>query len=113
MNFTSVEGDFLEASCKLVIVGTVRHIKHFGVFVDIGGLVGLLRITEISHDHLDSPHSIFKVNAQLKVMIIDLDFKRNIISLSTKALEPAPPQPPSLEGKGANFKASIHTSENR
>jgi small subunit ribosomal protein S1 len=89
MNFTSVEGDFLEASCKLVVVGTVRHIKHFGVFVDIGGLVGLLRITEISHDHLDSPHSIFKVNAQLKVMIIDLDFERNIISLSTKALEPA------------------------
>ncbi len=73
-----------------VVVGTVRHIKHFGVFVDIGGLVGLLRITEISHDPLDSPHSIFKVNAQLKVMIIDLDFERNIISLSTKALEPAP-----------------------
>ncbi|MCA1992740.1 MAG: S1 RNA-binding domain-containing protein [Coleofasciculus sp. S288] len=73
-----------------VVVGTVRHIKHFGVFVDIGGLVGLLRITAISHEHFDSPHSIFKVNEQLKVMIIDLDFERNIISLSTKALEPVP-----------------------
>ena len=71
-----------------VVVGTVRHIKHFGVFVDIGGLVGLLRITEISHEHFDSLHSIFKVNEQLKVMLLDLDFERNIISLSTKALEP-------------------------
>lgn len=71
-----------------VVVGTVCHIKHFGLFVDIGGLFGLLRITEISHEHFDSPHSIFKVNEQLKVMLLDLDFERNIMSLSTKALEP-------------------------
>jgi small subunit ribosomal protein S1 len=88
MNFTSLEENSPKASCNLVIVDTVRHIKHFGVFINIGGLVGLLRITEISHDPLDSPHSIFKVNTQLKVMIIDLDFEQDIISLSTKALEP-------------------------
>ncbi|MEO1299067.1 MAG: S1 RNA-binding domain-containing protein, partial [Cyanobacteria bacterium J06636_16] len=42
------------------------------------------------HDHIDTPHSVFNVNDEIKVMIIDLDAERGRISLSTKQLEPEP-----------------------
>jgi len=73
-----------------VVVGTVRGIKPYGAFIDIGGVSGLLHISEISHDHIDTPHSVFNVNDEVKVMIIDLDAERGRISLSTKQLEPEP-----------------------
>ena len=73
-----------------VVVGSVRGIKPYGAFIDIGGVSGLLHISEISHDHIDTPHSVFNVNDELKVMIIDLDADRGRISLSTKQLEPEP-----------------------
>lgn len=73
-----------------VVTGTVRGIKPYGAFIDIGGVSGLLHISEISHDHIDTPHSVFNVNDELKVMIIDLDANRGRISLSTKQLEPEP-----------------------
>ena len=47
-------------------------------------------ISEISHEHIETPHNILNVNDQMKVMIIDLDSERGRISLSTKALEPEP-----------------------
>ncbi|NEO61315.1 MAG: S1 RNA-binding domain-containing protein [Moorea sp. SIO4G2] len=73
-----------------VVIGSVRGIKPYGAFIDIGGVSGLLHISEISHDHIDTPHSVFNVNDELKVMIIDLDADRGRISLSTKQLEPEP-----------------------
>lgn len=73
-----------------VVIGTVRGIKPYGAFIDIGGVSGLLHISEISHDHIDTPHSVFNVNDEVKVMIIDLDADRGRISLSTKQLEPEP-----------------------
>jgi small subunit ribosomal protein S1 len=73
-----------------VVIGAVRGIKPYGAFIDIGGVSGLLHISEISHDHIDTPHTVFNVNDELKVMIIDLDAERGRISLSTKQLEPEP-----------------------
>ena len=73
-----------------VVVGAVRGIKPYGAFIDIGGVSGLLHISEISHEHIETPHSVLNVNDQMKVMIIDLDAERGRISLSTKALEPEP-----------------------
>ena len=73
-----------------VVTGLVRGIKPYGVFIDIGGVSGLLHISEISHDHLDTPHSVFNVNDEVKVMIVDLDVERGRISLSSKQLEPEP-----------------------
>ncbi|MCP5990092.1 S1 RNA-binding domain-containing protein, partial [Klebsiella pneumoniae] len=70
-----------------VVVGAVRGIKPYGAFIDIGGVSGLLHISEISHDHIETPHSVFNVNDEVKVMIIDLDAERGRISLSTKQLE--------------------------
>jgi len=73
-----------------VVIGTVRGIKPYGAFIDIGGVSGLLHISEISQEHIDTPHSVFNVNDEVKVMIIDLDAERGRISLSTKQLEPEP-----------------------
>jgi small subunit ribosomal protein S1 len=67
------------------------HIStRYGAFIDIGGVSGLLHISEISHEHIETPHTVLNVNDQMKVMIIDLDAERGRISLSTKALEPEP-----------------------
>jgi len=73
-----------------VVIGSVRGIKPYGAFIDIGGVSGLLHISEISHEHIDTPHSVFNVNDEVKVMIIDLDAERGRISLSTKQLEAEP-----------------------
>jgi small subunit ribosomal protein S1 len=73
-----------------VVKGTVREVKPFGAFIDIGGFKALLRISEISHEHINSPHSIFQVNDEVKVLIIDIEFERKLISLSTKQIEPEP-----------------------
>ncbi|MBU6230531.1 MAG: 30S ribosomal protein S1 [Cyanobacteria bacterium REEB459] len=73
-----------------VVLGAVRGLKPYGAFIDIGGVSGLLHISEISHDHIDTPHSVLNVNDEIKVMIIDLDAERGRISLSTKQLEPEP-----------------------
>ena len=73
-----------------VVVGSVKGIKPYGAFIDIGGVSGLLHISEISHEHIETPHNILNVSDQMKVMIIDLDSERGRISLSTKALEPEP-----------------------
>jgi len=73
-----------------VVVGSVKGIKPYGAFIDIGGVSGLLHISEISHEHIETPHNVLNVSDQMKVMIIDLDSERGRISLSTKALEPEP-----------------------
>jgi small subunit ribosomal protein S1 len=73
-----------------VVIGTVRLIKPYGAFIDIGEVSGLLHISEISHEHIETPHTVLNVNDRMKVMIIDLDAERGRISLSTKALEPEP-----------------------
>ncbi len=73
-----------------VVEGRVRGIKPYGAFIDIGGVSGLLHISEISHDHIETPHSVFNVGDEIKVMVIDLDAERGRISLSTKQLEGEP-----------------------
>ena len=50
----------------------------------------MLHISEISHEHIETPHNVFNVNDEVKVMIIDLDAERGRISLSTKQLEAEP-----------------------
>ena len=72
-----------------VVVGTVRGIKPYGAFIDIGGVSGLLHISEISHEHIETPHSVLNVNDQMKVMIIDLDAERGRISLSPRHWSPS------------------------
>lgn len=70
-----------------VVTGTVTDIKPYGVFIDLGGVKGFIHITEISHENIDTPQSVFNVNDQVKAMIIDLDAQKGRISLSTKQIE--------------------------
>lgn len=71
-------------------LGIVRGIKPYGVFIDIGGISGLLEISDISHELIENPHSVFNVNDVVKALIVNLDAERGRISLSTKYLEPEP-----------------------
>lgn len=71
-------------------IGSVRGIKPYGVFIDIGGISGLLENAEISHELIENPHSVFNVNDEVKVLIVKIDAERGRILLSTKHLEPEP-----------------------
>ena len=69
-----------------VIKGRIKAIKPYGAFIDLGGVCGLLHISEICHENIDTPHCIFEVNDEVEVTIIDLNMERSRISLSTKQL---------------------------
>merc|ERR1712113_57720 len=73
-----------------VVAGVISAIKPFGAFVDIGGVNGLLHISQISHDRITSVENLLSVGDELKVMIIAQDRERGRVSLSTKKLEPTP-----------------------
>lgn len=73
-----------------VVFGIVMAIKPYGAFIDIGGILALLRLDEITHAQFDTPHSIFKVNDEVKAAIVWMDVERSRILLSTKALESEP-----------------------
>jgi len=45
-----------------VVVGSVKGIKPYGAFIDIGGVSGLLHISEISHEHIETPHNVLNVS---------------------------------------------------
>ena len=53
-----------------VVVGSVKGIKPYGAFIDIGGVSGLLHISEISHEHIETPHNVLNVSDQMKVMTV-------------------------------------------
>lgn len=73
-----------------VISGVVRGIKPYGAFIDMGGVSGLLHVSQISHDHVADIPAIFQDGDEVKVMIINQDKEKGRISLSTKTLEPEP-----------------------
>ncbi|WP_449419383.1 S1 RNA-binding domain-containing protein [Phormidium nigroviride] len=73
-----------------VVVGKIRGLKPYGAWVNIGDVPALLHISEISHVPFDASDSVFKVNDEVKVMILDVDVLRGRISVSTKQLEPEP-----------------------
>mmetsp|Transcript_14545 Transcript_14545/g.31160 ORF Transcript_14545/g.31160 Transcript_14545/m.31160 type:complete len:384 (-) Transcript_14545:249-1400(-) len=73
-----------------VVVGTVQAVKPYGAFVDIGGMNGLLHISQISHERITSVENVLNLGDQLKVMILSQDRERGRVSLSTRKLEPTP-----------------------
>jgi small subunit ribosomal protein S1 len=73
-----------------VLSGTIQNMKPYGAFIDIGGVSALLHNSEISHFPIDTPHSVFNMNDEVKVIIINLDTEQYQISLSTKQLEAEP-----------------------
>jgi small subunit ribosomal protein S1 len=72
------------------ITGTVASIQKFGAFLDIGGIQGLLPISEIGWGRVDDVKDVLSVGQQLEVMILKLDWEHDRISLSLKATLPDP-----------------------
>jgi len=73
-----------------ILEGTVKAITDFGVFVDLGGVDGLIHITDLSWGRINHPNEIVKLDEVLKVVVTDFDEAKKRISLSLKKLLPHP-----------------------
>ena len=86
-----------------VVKGEVVRIADFGAFIDIGGVDGLLPLSQISWKWVDHPNDILKVGEKINVEIIGIDFDKQRVSLSLKNLEPDP----WIEAKGKIQEGAI------
>lgn len=73
-----------------VIEGTVQRLTDFGAFVDIGGIDGLVHISQLSYQHVDKPSDIVQENQKVKVKVLSVDPENERISLSIKDTLPGP-----------------------
>jgi small subunit ribosomal protein S1 len=73
-----------------VMDGVVKNITEYGVFVDLGGVDGLLHITDISWGRVKHPSELFSVADQIKVKVLSFDLERERVSLGMKQLTPDP-----------------------
>jgi len=73
-----------------VLEGMVKNITDFGVFIDLGGVDGLLHITDLSWGRVDHPEEIVKLDQRLNVAVIDFDEDSKRVSLGLKQLQPHP-----------------------
>ncbi|HUI31698.1 MAG TPA: 30S ribosomal protein S1 [Candidatus Acidoferrales bacterium] len=74
----------------LILEGIVKAITEFGVFVDLGGVDGLIHITDLSWGRVNHPSEIVKLDQKIQVAVTDFDEEKKRISLSMKALQPEP-----------------------
>jgi small subunit ribosomal protein S1 len=70
--------------------GTVSSVVNFGAFVDLGGMDGLVHVSELSWKHVDHPSSVVQVGDEVTVQVLDVDLSRERISLSLKATQQDP-----------------------
>lgn len=70
--------------------GTISSIVNFGAFVDLGGIDGLIHVSELSWKHIDHPSEVVKVGQKVTVEVLDVDSDRERISLSLKATQEDP-----------------------
>lgn len=73
-----------------VIEGTVQRITDFGAFVDIGGIDGLVHISQLSHEHVDKPSDVVHEGQKVQVKVLSVDRDNERISLSIKETLPGP-----------------------
>jgi len=74
----------------VVMEGTVKSLTEYGAFVDLGGIDGLLHITDMSWSRIQSPNELFKVGDQVQVKVLKFDREKERISLGYKQLIPDP-----------------------
>ena len=70
--------------------GVVSSVVNFGAFVDLGGMDGLVHVSELSWKHVDHPSSVVQVGDEVEVQVLDVDLSRERISLSLKATQQDP-----------------------
>jgi small subunit ribosomal protein S1 len=91
---SDIEAQRAEIMSKLergqVLEGTIKNITDFGAFMDLGGLDGLLYITDISWGRISHPSEVLKLDQKLKVVVLDFDDEKKRISLGLKQLTPHP-----------------------
>uniref|UniRef100_A0A7S0CIZ7 S1 motif domain-containing protein n=2 Tax=Proboscia inermis TaxID=420281 RepID=A0A7S0CIZ7_9STRA len=85
-----VEQQMTDLSRGDLVQGAVKALKPYGAFVEVGGMSGLLHISQISYDRIDDLEAVFQVGDMVKCMIIDHDKVNGRIALSTKTLENEP-----------------------
>src|SRR5690349_10556055 len=73
-----------------VLEGTVKNITSYGVFMDLGGVDGLLHITDISWGRVNHPEEVLKLDEKINVVILDFDDEKKRIALGLKQLTPHP-----------------------
>jgi small subunit ribosomal protein S1 len=73
-----------------VLQGTVKNIVDFGVFIDLGGVDGLLHITDLSWGRVSHPSEVVDLDQELQVVVLDYEEERQRISLGLKQLQPHP-----------------------
>ncbi|MFJ9849813.1 S1 RNA-binding domain-containing protein [Streptomyces sp. NPDC101150] len=81
-----------------VRTGVVTRIAPFGAFVDLGGLEGLIRIPEISWQHISHPGDVLETGQEVTVKVIDVDPGRELVSLSLKQLDAEGPRGRGVDG---------------
>jgi len=91
---SDIEAQRAEIMSKLekgqVLEGTIKNITDFGAFMDLGGLDGLLYITDISWGRISHPSEVLKLDQKLQVVVLDFDDGKKRISLGLKQLTPHP-----------------------
>ena len=89
-----IEGQKKEIIAQLekgqVLEGTVKNITSYGVFIDLGGVDGLIHITDLSWSRVNHPSEILSEGQTVKVVILDFDDEKTRIQLGMKQLEPHP-----------------------
>ena len=85
-----VEQQMADLSRGDLVQGLVKALKPYGAFVEVGGMSGLLHISQISYDRIEDLEKVLQPGMQVKCMIIDHDKVNGRIALSTKTLEPEP-----------------------
>ena len=84
------EALFQEIEIGSIMEGRVKNITDFGVFVDLGGIDGLLHITDLSWGRVNHPSEIIELNDEITVKVIEYDAERKRVSLGLKQLTPHP-----------------------
>ncbi len=73
-----------------ILEGTVKNITSYGVFVDLGGVDGLVHITDLSWGRVSDPHEVVSLDEKIHVVILDFDDEKKRIALGLKQLTPHP-----------------------
>ncbi|MDE6551701.1 MAG: 30S ribosomal protein S1 [Muribaculaceae bacterium] len=86
-----------------VLEGKVKNITNYGVFIDLGGVDGLVHITDLSWGRVSDPHEVVKLDQDIKVVILDFDDEKKRIALGLKQLMPHP-----WDNLDSNLKVGDH-----
>ncbi|MGE7882492.1 30S ribosomal protein S1 [Bacillus sp. NPDC094077] len=90
-----------------VVEGTVQRLTNFGAFVNVGGVDGLVHISQISHERVEQPSEVLEQGQKVKVKVLSVDADTQRISLSIKAAQPGPWENVAGEVKAGDIREGV------